>query len=104
MTEEKKIVPSFILTSGPSEGLKIRGSQIYLMGIIFPPLIEMGLTDLPKSLGAMAPPVPPWTKPHKANVQFLSIKRLFSPCLEPYLVLKSVHTCSEEVRPLCSLP
>ena len=29
---------------------------------------------------------------NEGNVQFLSIKRLFSPCLEPYLVLKSVLT------------
>ena len=27
------------------------------------PLVEIGLTDLPKSGGAMAPPVPPGTAP-----------------------------------------
>ena len=26
-----------------------------------PPLVEIGLTDLPKSVGAMAPPAPPGT-------------------------------------------
>ena len=36
-------------TAGPSEGLKIRGCQYYLVGIICP-LVEIGLTDLPKYL------------------------------------------------------
>ena len=44
-----------ILKVGPSEGLKIRGCQYYLVGIICP-LVEIGLTVLPKSGGAMAPP------------------------------------------------
>ena len=44
-------------STGPLEGLKIRGCQYYLVGIICPPpLIEIGLTDLPKSGGVMAPP------------------------------------------------
>ena len=42
------------MSSGPSEGLKIRGCQYYLVGIICPPW----LTDLPK-FGE--PPAPPGT-------------------------------------------
>ena len=49
------LIPTFV-ASGPSEGLKIRGCQYYLVGIICPPLVEIGLTDLPKSGGAMANP------------------------------------------------
>ena len=42
--------------AGPSEGLKIRGCQYYLVGIICPPWLRyVGLTDLLKSGGAMAP-------------------------------------------------
>ena len=40
---------------GPSQSLKIRGDNV-------PPLVEIGLTDLPKTGwggGAKAPPVPP---------------------------------------------
>ena len=33
--------------AGPQEGLKIWGCQYYLVGIISPPLVEIGLTDLP---------------------------------------------------------
>ena len=51
--------------TGPSEDLKIRGCQYYLVGIICLPLVEIGLTDLPKSGGAIAPPVPPGTTPLK---------------------------------------
>ena len=41
--------------TGPSEGLKIRGCQDFLLGIICPPpLFKIGLTDLP-------PPAPPGT-------------------------------------------
>ena len=50
-------------TTEPSEGLKIRGCQYYLMGIICPPPVEIGLTDLPKSGAAMATPTPPGTTP-----------------------------------------
>ena len=43
---------SGIQYSGPSEGLKIRWCQYYLVGTICPPpLVEIGLTDLPKSGG-----------------------------------------------------
>ena len=49
---------SISLIPGPSEGLKIRGCQYYLVGII---LVEIGLTDLSKSGGAMALPAPPGT-------------------------------------------
>jgi len=34
--------------------MKIRGCQYYLVGIIYPSLVEIGLTDLPKSGCAMA--------------------------------------------------
>ena len=49
--------------AGPQEGLKIRGCQYYLVGIIcpLPPLVEIGITDLPKSGKrgrACAPPCP----------------------------------------------
>ena len=33
------------------------------LGTLCPPLDEIGLTDLPKSGGAMAPPAPPGTTP-----------------------------------------
>ena len=46
----------YSLISGLSEGLKIRGCQYYLVGIICQPLVEIGLIDLPKSGVAMAPP------------------------------------------------
>jgi hypothetical protein len=29
---------------GPSKGLKIQGCQYYLVGVICPPLVEIGLT------------------------------------------------------------
>jgi hypothetical protein len=48
-------------TSGASEGLKIRGCQYYLGGHNLSPLVEIGLTDLPKSGCTMAPPAPPGT-------------------------------------------
>ena len=45
---------------GPSEGLKIRECQYILFGgDNLPPLVKIGLTDMPKSGGAMAPPPPP---------------------------------------------
>ena len=47
--------------TGPSEGLKIRGVPVLFGGHNLPPLAEIGLTDLPKSGGAMAPPTPPGT-------------------------------------------
>ena len=37
------------------------GLPILFGGHNLPPLIEIGLTDLPKSGGTMAPPAPPWT-------------------------------------------
>ena len=46
------------MSPGPLEGLKIRGCHYYLVEIICPPPVEIGLTDLPKSGGAMAPPAP----------------------------------------------
>ena len=41
---------------GPSEGLKIRGGPVVLGGDNVAPLVEIGLTDLPKTGGAKAPP------------------------------------------------
>ena len=35
--------------AGPSQGLKIRGGHVILGGDNVPPLVEIGLTDLPKS-------------------------------------------------------
>ena len=49
-----------LLASGPSEGLKIRGCQYYLLAWSAP-LVEIGLTDLPKTKVAMIPPAPPGT-------------------------------------------
>ena len=37
------------------------GVLVLFGGHNLPPLLEIGLTDLPKSGGAMAPPVPPGT-------------------------------------------
>ena len=53
--------PTVQYRTGPLEGLKIRECQYYLVCIICPPLVEIGLIDLPKNGGAMAPPVPPGT-------------------------------------------
>ena len=43
---------------GRSEDL---GVSVLFGGHNLPPLVEIGLTDLPKSEGAMAPPAPPGT-------------------------------------------
>ena len=37
------------------------GMSVLFGGRNLPPLVEIGLTDLPKSGGAMAPPAPPGT-------------------------------------------
>ena len=43
--------------AGPTEGLKIRGCQYYIFGgHNLTPLVEIGLTDLPKSGEAIVPP------------------------------------------------
>ena len=42
------------ILAGPSQGLKI-GGHIVLGGDNVTPLVEIGLTDLPKSGGARAP-------------------------------------------------
>ena len=48
--------------SRQSEGLNIRGCQYYLIGVIRPhPLVEIELTELPKSGDAMVAPAPPGT-------------------------------------------
>ena len=47
--------------TGPSEGLKIWVCQYYLGGHNLSPLVEIGLTDLPKSGCAMAHPAHPGT-------------------------------------------
>ena len=48
------------LGTGPSQGLKIRGGLVVMGGDYVPPLVEIGLTDLPKTGGgAKAPPAPP---------------------------------------------
>ena len=39
------------------------GVPVSFSGHNLPPLVDIGLTDLPKSVGAMAPPVPPGTSP-----------------------------------------
>ena len=50
---------NFRYLPGPYEGLKIRGRQYCMVGIICSPsLVEIGLTDLLKSGGAVAPPAP----------------------------------------------
>ena len=43
---------------GRSENLEV---TVLLGGHNHPPLVQIGLTDLPKSGGAMAPPAPPGT-------------------------------------------
>ena len=48
----------WVLHAGPSQGLKIRGLVI-LGGENVPLLVEIGLTDLPKTVGLKAPPAPP---------------------------------------------
>ena len=39
------------------------GVPVLFDGHNLPTLVEIGLTDLPKSGGAMTPPAPPWTTP-----------------------------------------
>ena len=51
--------PSGEFTTGPSQGLKIRGGLVVLGGDNVPPLVEIGLTDLTKTGGAKAPLAPP---------------------------------------------
>ena len=49
-----------VLLTGPSQGLKIRGGLVVLCEDNVPlPPVEIGLTDLPKTGGAEAPPAPP---------------------------------------------
>ena len=43
------MVARYLYNLEPSEGLKIRGCQYYLVGIICSPLVEIGFIDLPKS-------------------------------------------------------
>ena len=47
-----------VIKAGPSQGLKFRG-LVVLGGDNVSPLVEIGLTDLPKSGGAAAPPASP---------------------------------------------
>ena len=61
------------INTGPSEGLKIRGCQLF-GGHNLPPLVEIGLTDLPKIGGAMAPPAPPGTTGLTGPSQGLKIR------------------------------
>ena len=59
--------------SGPQEGLKIQGCKYYLVGIIcLRTLVEIGLTDLPKS-----PPAPPGTTPLPVLHQTLNTEHVF---------------------------
>ena len=60
--------------SGPSQGLKIRGGHVILGGENVPPLVEIGLTDLPKSGCAMAHPAHPGTTGLNMQVLKESIK------------------------------
>ena len=50
---------STLCSTGPSQGLKIRGGHVILGGDNVPSLVEIGLTTLPKSGGARTPPTPP---------------------------------------------
>ena len=49
---EKLWVEKCVNIAGPSQGLKIRGGLVVLGGENVPPLVEIGLTDLPKTGGA----------------------------------------------------
>ena len=53
----KKAVKSYVRAVGRSEN---PGVPVVFSGHNLPPLVEIGLTDLPKSGGTMAPPAPPW--------------------------------------------
>ena len=55
------IFDGFYSDPGPLEGIKIRRVPVLFGGHNLSPLVEIGLTDLPKSGGAMAPPAPPGT-------------------------------------------
>ena len=48
------------------------GVPVLFDGHNLPPLVEIGLTDLPKSGGTMAPPAPPGTTPLKDPTNFIS--------------------------------
>ena len=63
---------TYLTRTGPSEGLKIRRCQYQCSGHNLPLLVEIGLTDLPKSGGTMAPPAPPGTTPLKDPTNFIS--------------------------------
>ena len=49
----KLYIKFMYIVPGPQEGLKIRGCQYHWVGIICLPPLQVGLTDLPKSGGAM---------------------------------------------------
>ena len=51
---EEQIILVYTYTTGPSQGLKIRDGHVILGGDNVLPLVEIGLTDLPKT--ARAPP------------------------------------------------
>ena len=97
-----------LCVSGPSQGLKSWGYQYYLMGIICPPspppLVEIGLTDLPKSGSAMTHPAHlgmiPLTYVHTyySSTYLLTYQCYEYALAKTYLVLKiiiiSFHFCT----------
>ena len=55
------IFDDFYSDPGSLEGIKIRRGPVLFGGHNLSPLVEIGLTDLSKSVGAMAPTAPPGT-------------------------------------------
>ena len=62
---KEKVVKSLILELNQARRKvwKSGGASSTVVGIICPPLVEIGLTDLSNIGGAEAPPAPPWRQP-----------------------------------------
>ena len=64
------VVDEFLVPiAGLLEGLKILGCQYYLVGIIIPPMVEIGLTDLPKFGGTPRDNAPEIMRFHEILLQ-----------------------------------
>ena len=64
--------------SGPSQGLIRGGRLVVLGGDNVPPLVEIGLTDLPKTGGAKAPPAPPLATALSCNIYMCTLISLIT--------------------------
>ena len=96
-------------TSGPSQGLKIRGGTHYWLGIMCPhPLVEIGLTDLTKSAPPLRSdsPEPPCFHYGTAVINHIELYKLaVSKQVCAYYVQQlGMHTCTVlHMKNLCSV-